>query len=131
MDISDRGYAGYTVEHGCHTAHGQWLPNEGSQSSTWRELRAVRLVLEDLMTKLKNQRVRWFTDNQYVCRIILTGSRKPLVRWLSKIFVTGWIKAPFLVHRFFMMYLLILEGVPSRTTYVQVEKQNGHQKSIK
>ena len=76
-DASDTGYAGYTVEHGCHVAHGQWLPHEATQSSTWRELKAVRLVLESLVTKLRNQRVRWFTDNQNVCRIITTGSRKP------------------------------------------------------
>ena len=76
-DASDSGYAGYTVEHGCHIAHGQWLPEEASRSSTWRELRAVRSVLEALVTKLRNQRVRWLTDNQNVCRIILTGSKKP------------------------------------------------------
>ena len=76
-DASDTGYAGYTVEHGCHIAHGQWLPQEASQSSTWRELRAVRRVLESLVTKLRNQRVRWFTDNQNVSRIITTGSKKP------------------------------------------------------
>ena len=33
-----------------------------------------------------------------------------VVRWLNKIFITKWIKAPFLVHKFFMMHLLILEG---------------------
>ena len=75
-DASDSGYAGYTVEHGCHIAHGQWLPEEASCSSTRRELRAVRSVLEALVTKLRNQPVRWLTDNQNVCRIILTGSKK-------------------------------------------------------
>ena len=76
-DASNSGYAGYTVEHGCHIAHGQWLPREAAQSSTWKELRAVRQVLEALVTKLRNQRVCWFTDNQNVCRIVTTGSRKP------------------------------------------------------
>ena len=76
-DASDTGYTGYTVEHGCHIAHGQWLPHKASQSSTWKELRAVRLVSENLVTKLRNQRVRWLSDNQNVCRIITTGSRKP------------------------------------------------------
>ena len=28
-------------------------------------------------TKLKNYRVRWFTDNQNVARILLVGSKKP------------------------------------------------------
>ena len=75
-DASDTGYGGYTIEHGCHIAQGQWLPHEASQSSTWRELRAVRNVLEALANKLMNHRVRWFTDNQNVVRILTTGSRK-------------------------------------------------------
>ena len=42
--------------------------------STWKELQVVRQVLEALVTKLRNQRVHWFTDNQ---NIVKTGSRKP------------------------------------------------------
>ena len=33
-DASDTGYGGYTVEHGCHIAQGQWSPVEKEQSST-------------------------------------------------------------------------------------------------
>ena len=77
MDASQSGYGGYTVEHGCHIAQGQWSSEEARQSSTWRELKAVRLVLESLVSKLANERVRWFTDNQNVCRIIMCGSRRP------------------------------------------------------
>ena len=40
-DASDVEYGGYTVEHGMHTAHGNWLPEEAQQSSTWLELVAV------------------------------------------------------------------------------------------
>ena len=54
------------VEHGNLVANGQWSTDEASQSSTWRELRAVRLVLESFQSKLENERVRWFTDNQNV-----------------------------------------------------------------
>ena len=75
-DASDTGYGGYTVEHGYHMAQGLWTQDEATCSSTWRELRAVRMVLESLMEKLKNQRVRWFTDNQNVVRILQTGSKK-------------------------------------------------------
>ena len=78
--LKDTGYGGYMVEHGWHTAHGQWLPQEACQSSTWQELRAVRKVLESLSDKLKNQRVCWFTDNQNVVRILTTGSRKPALQ---------------------------------------------------
>ena len=28
MDASATGFAGYTVEHGCHIAHGQWKEEE-------------------------------------------------------------------------------------------------------
>ena len=31
------------VEHGCQVAHGMWTAEEALKSSTWRELRAVRL----------------------------------------------------------------------------------------
>ena len=40
-DASDTDYGGYTVEHGVHMAQGSWLPEEATQSSTWRELVAV------------------------------------------------------------------------------------------
>ena len=79
-DASSTGYGGYTVEHGCHIAHGLWLPEEAKLSSTWRELRAVRMVLESLAVKLKNERVRWFTDNQNVARILLYGSKQPALQ---------------------------------------------------
>ena len=74
-DASDTGYNGYTVEHGYHIALGQWPPAESKQSSVWRELRVVRLVLESLVTKLSNERVRWFTDNQNVAQILSVGSK--------------------------------------------------------
>jgi len=73
-DASCTGYAGYTVEHSCYIAHGPWTPEEATRSSTWRELRAVRMVLESLKSKLKNERVRWFSDNQNVVRILQTSS---------------------------------------------------------
>ena len=76
-DASDMGYGGFTVEHSCHVAHGSWSEEETTQSSTWRELRAVRMVLESLVPKLKNERVRWFSDNQNVVRILDVGSKQP------------------------------------------------------
>ena len=44
-DASETGYGDYAVEHGGQVATGQWSEWEAKQSSTWRELRAVRLVL--------------------------------------------------------------------------------------
>ena len=76
-DASSTGSGGYTVQHGCYIAHGLWLPEEAEKSSTWREIRALRMVLEALKSKLSNERVRWFTDNQNAARILLVGSKKP------------------------------------------------------
>ena len=79
-DASDMGYGGYLVEHGKLVANGQWSKDEAKQSFTWRELRAVRLVLESFQTLLKNERVQWFSDNQNVVRIVQYGSRVPALQ---------------------------------------------------
>ena len=76
-DASATGYGGYMVEHGNLVVNGQWFIDESTQSSTWHELRAVRLVLESFQSKLENERVRWFTDNQNVVIIVQHGSRVP------------------------------------------------------
>ena len=76
-DASDTGYGGFVVEHGTCISHGQWTAAEAGLSSTWRELAAVWLVLLSVAQKLANYRVRWFTDNQNVVRILQVGSRKP------------------------------------------------------
>ena len=69
-DASDTGYEGYVVEHGPCVAYGQWTMEEVQKSSTWRELSAVYQVLSAVATKLGGSRVRWFTDNQNVARIL-------------------------------------------------------------
>ena len=79
-DASSSGYGGYVVEHGNLVANGQWSSEEATQSSTWRELRAVRCVLESFQDKLQDERIRWFTDNQNVVRIIQHGSGKPVLQ---------------------------------------------------
>ena len=75
-DASATGYGGFTVEHGCHRAHGAGSEEQTTKSSTWRELRAVKMVLESLVPKLTNQRIRWFSDNQNVVSIMEIGSKK-------------------------------------------------------
>ena len=75
-DASDTGFGGYTVQHGGHVVQGQWSEQEAGESSTWRELRAVGEVLETVAPKMINHRIRWFTDNQNVVRIIQVGSGK-------------------------------------------------------
>ena len=76
-DASSTGYGGYMVEHGHLVASGLWSYEEARRSSTWRELKAVRMVLESFQEKLRNERVRWFTDNQNVVRVVQYGSKKP------------------------------------------------------
>ena len=70
-DANLSGYGGYTVKHGCHIAQGQWLPGKAMQSLAWRELWVVRLILKSLVSKLVNERVYQFSDNQYICRITM------------------------------------------------------------
>ena len=79
-DASSTGFGGYTVEHGNLVANGQWSAEEAVQSSTWWELRAVKLVLKSFQGKLANERVRWFTDNQNVVRIVQNGSPKDVLQ---------------------------------------------------
>lgn len=86
-DASATGYGGFIVEHGCYTAYGQWTAIEATHSSTWRELSGVWRVLQSLANKLSNNRVRWFTDNQNVARILQVGSRQPQLQEVAlKIF---------------------------------------------
>ena len=88
-DASNTGYGGYMVEHGCHIAHGRWFEEEAGRSSTWREIRAVRLVLESLIPMLKNERIQWFSDNQNVVRILQAGSRKVELHWPCMLWQQG------------------------------------------
>ena len=63
--------------------YGQWSEHEALQSSTWRELTAVLRVLMAVAARLMNFHVRWFTDNQNVARILLVGSKKPLLQAIA------------------------------------------------
>ena len=76
-DASSSGYGGYVVEIGPNISHGHWSHHEATMSSTWRELKAVFLVLESLAQKLQGHTVKWFTDNQNIVRIVQVGSMKP------------------------------------------------------
>ena len=75
-DASTSGYGGHLVEHGNLVSNGQWSSEEASQSSTWRELCAVRCVLEAFQGKLQEERICWFTGNQNLVRIIQQDSEK-------------------------------------------------------
>ena len=59
-DASSTGYGGYVVELGSEVAHGQWSELQMVQSSTWRELKAVDLVLRSFASKLAGHVVSGF-----------------------------------------------------------------------
>ncbi|MCG7876850.1 MAG: DNA N-6-adenine-methyltransferase [Candidatus Thiodiazotropha endolucinida] len=73
-DASHSGYGGYEVQTVNGVSHGQWSLAESSQSSTWRELKAVNNVLRSFLGILANSKVKWFTDNTSVCSIVQKGS---------------------------------------------------------
>jgi len=75
-DASASGFAGYLVNTTDGVSHGMWSYEESTKSSTLREIIAVYIVLLSLGHFLKNQRVKWFTDNQAVETIIHKSSMK-------------------------------------------------------
>jgi len=64
---------GHEIAHG-QWSHGQWSLVESRQSSTWRELKGEEQVLRSFVVKLAGHRVKWFTENQNVVRIVQSGS---------------------------------------------------------
>lgn len=54
------------IELGPEVAHGQWSEAKAKISYTWRELKAVYLVLPSFARKLAGHTVQWLTDNQGV-----------------------------------------------------------------
>ena len=90
-DASSTGYGGYILEHGSYVACGQWTQVEAVKSSTWRELRAVELTLQSLLSYLSGHRVKWFTDNQNIAHLLLVGSRKPATQGFLEFSVCAFI----------------------------------------
>jgi hypothetical protein len=75
-DASGVGFGGYVAERQGVEAIGRWSSTEMTESSTWRELKAVHKVLYALKAELKNQRVQWRVDNMNVIHIMRKGSMK-------------------------------------------------------
>ena len=66
-------YGGYMVELGPEMAHGQWSEAEALLSSTWRELKAVYLVLLSFAEKYTCQKeglLSW-----WFCKLVVRVSR--------------------------------------------------------
>lgn len=75
-DASSVAYGGYIVDCAGMKGHGNWSVEESSKSSTWRELKAVSLLLESFDTVLSGKSVKWHTDSQNVVSIVEKGSMK-------------------------------------------------------
>ena len=75
-DASAVGAGGYVVDVQGAQIFRQWDEGEESNSSTWRELKGVYVCLTSFGSILRNNTVRWFTDNQGVVSIVQNGSMK-------------------------------------------------------
>lgn len=73
-DASSVAFAGYEVSTPHGIAWGEWVIPERTNSSTWRELKAVYRVMKSLIDKLRQCKVKWYTDNAGICTIIPKGS---------------------------------------------------------
>ncbi|XP_060076460.1 uncharacterized protein LOC132556090 [Ylistrum balloti] len=83
-DASGSGFGGYEVNTVNGVAHGVWTEEESGKSSTWRELVGVLRVLKSLGTTLSGHRVKWFTDNTGVFKIVDKGSMKLDLQLVAK-----------------------------------------------
>ncbi|KAJ8317957.1 hypothetical protein KUTeg_003048, partial [Tegillarca granosa] len=76
-DASSTGYGGFIVENEKYEIFGSWSHLEMSESSTWRELEAVKRILFSCENCPEGQYIQWYTDNKSVVSIIEKGSMKP------------------------------------------------------
>jgi hypothetical protein len=57
-------------------AHRMFTELERAESSTFRELAAIKFALEAFESALQHSKVKWFTDSQSAAKIIQVGSMK-------------------------------------------------------
>ena len=80
-DASSTGWAGYVVQLGNIVARGEWEHLDYLQSSTFRELKAVRLVImESFAPLLAFKECKHRSDNQGTVSVMSIGSNKPLLQ---------------------------------------------------
>ena len=72
-NVSSTG-CGAFIQGSSLVCHRNWSAEESQKSSTWRELYAIKFALDAFDSQLADQRVRCFTDNQKVVRIVQVGS---------------------------------------------------------
>ena len=80
-DASNNGYGGYIVDRlGDIICKGFFTRDEINTSSTYRELLAVKRMLQSIGFLLRNENVQWNTDNLNITRIMQVGSSKKLLQ---------------------------------------------------
>ena len=70
-DASDINFGGYIVGTPISIVHGMWFGVERGNSSTWKELTAIMVLLSSI-TILESKKIQWFTENQNVVSIVRT-----------------------------------------------------------
>ena len=83
-DASNSGLASVYKEKGkANICYKSFSDQEKFQSSTWRELEAIRVSLNSSKNKFENKTIFWYTDN-YACSLITRkGSNKPKLHDLA------------------------------------------------
>ncbi|VDH92564.1 Hypothetical predicted protein [Mytilus galloprovincialis] len=73
QNASEYAGAGFTVGDN-HIVHFMWDKEDRIKSSTWRELKAVKNILESLQLMLCRKLVKLYTDNKNVVNIVQKGT---------------------------------------------------------
>ena len=83
-DASEHSYGGYILQKlGNVIAHGTFDREEQGRSSAYRELAAVRRMLDSFSHLLRHQVVVWHSDNMNTANIINVGSTKDHLQALA------------------------------------------------
>ncbi len=83
-DASDIAGASYVVGVGDRVARGAWNHIEKHKSSTWKELKAVEIVLKSFTRILADKKIKWFTDSQNVVQIVEVGSGRSELHTMAR-----------------------------------------------
>ena len=82
-DASSLAWGGYSVNLNGLCAKGNFSAEEMDTSSTWRELKTTRNVLHSYPDLIKGTTMKHRTDNLNVVSILLSGSKKPELQYVS------------------------------------------------
>jgi len=74
-DASGDGWGGYAVQFSDKVVRGSWSSAESLKSSTFREVKAIRLVLESSSEEVRGKEVLHRTDNKDAEIVLSVGSR--------------------------------------------------------